>query len=212
MMTKIQTQWVYWTIYCLLIINLISRFIRVFFLLKKIEYYKWKEYIIDLVKGKLLNPFRLKTFNDNQNLHRPKTASSFALNNSNKSTTSSKTKTATNSNMTALINRPTTAKSRSSNGSAFNANKSSKKSTSRKVELIKKPIENDERSDDNNEDDSQSCNLSLLSLSTGRCSRLADETRIELRKQYGKFRYTSFFERYMNQRATIKIPSHFIPK
>lgn len=50
--------------------------------------------------------------------------------------------------------------------------------------------------------DLDSINLSLLSLNS-------DEFIVN-REKYGKFKYSSYFERYMNRRAAVKI--QFMPK
>lgn len=52
------------------------------------------------------------------------------------------------------------------------------------------------------ENDLDSINLSLLSLNS-------DEFVVN-REKYGKFKYSSYFERYMNRRALVKI--QFMPK
>lgn len=49
-----------------------------------------------------------------------------------------------------------------------------------------------------------STNISLLSMES-------NKTLPEL-KSYGSFKYFSHFERYMNRRAIVKIPSHLMPK
>ena len=56
-----------------------------------------------------------------------------------------------------------------------------------------------------NDDDYDSyTNISLLTLNS-------DET-LPPKKSYGSFQYFSYFERYMNRRSPVKIPSYLLPK
>lgn len=56
-----------------------------------------------------------------------------------------------------------------------------------------------------NDDDNDSyTNISLLTLNS-------DET-LPPKKSYGNFQYFSYFERYMNRRSPVKIPSYLLPK
>jgi len=49
-----------------------------------------------------------------------------------------------------------------------------------------------------------STNISLFSMES---SKTLPEA-----KSYGNFKYFSYFERYMNRRAIVKIPTHLMPK
>lgn len=53
-------------------------------------------------------------------------------------------------------------------------------------------------------EDCDSINLSLFSLESVEY--------VSNREKYGKFNYSSYFERYMNRKAIVKIPQNLMPK
>lgn len=53
-------------------------------------------------------------------------------------------------------------------------------------------------------EDCDSINLSLFSLESVEY--------VSNREKYGRFNYSSYFERYMNRKAIVKIPQNLMPK
>ena len=85
------------------------------------------------------------------------------------------------------LNRPMTSKSSIFNSQEVKSNK----------EETKLDIELDTESE-------ASTNLSLFSINS--------ERTLPKMKKYNMFNYRSYFERYLNRKAVVKIPSNLLPK
>jgi hypothetical protein len=73
--------------------------------------------------------------------------------------------------------------------------------STKKIDLIKL---NETSCDDFDKVSVCTTNISLLSIES-------KKTLPEI-KSYGNFKYFSYFERYMNRRMAVKIPTHLMPK
>ena len=62
-----------------------------------------------------------------------------------------------------------------------------------------------------NEIDDEFDNVSTVSTNISLFSMESSKTLVNSRS-YGNFKYLSYFERYMNRRAAVKIPPNFMPK